>query len=302
MMKKNVLLIGGSGFLGRNIVEALKTEYNVIVFDRREPPDSQNVSSFRGDFTNKDNLERVFRKSTIDLVIHSVSTTIPSNTDTIFDIHSNVIGTVQLLELMKKYSVPKIVFISSGGTVYGVIEETESADELHSTFPICSHGISKLAIEKYIYLYHHLYNIDYLILRLSNPFGEHHISDKHGFINVALKKILRHEAIEVWGNGEVIRDYVYVKDCASIIKELLQKNISNEIYNVGSGTGLSINQILSLLEKNYGKLNVRWQEKRNFDVPRIVLNIAKLQSIVQHDFTPIGQAIRNTYDWLKDQP
>lgn len=302
MMTKNVLLIGGFGFLGRNLLEALKTEYNVIVFDRAGPPDNQNVLSFRGDFTNKDDLERVFRESPIDLVIHSVSTTIPSNTDSIFDVHSNVIGTIQLLELMKKYSIPKIVFISSGGTIYGIVKEKESVNEHHPTFPICSHGISKLAIEKYISLYHHLYSIDYLILRLSNPFGEHHLSDKHGFINVALKKMLRGEAIEVWGNGEVVRDYVYVKDCAAIIKELLQRKISNEIFNVGSGTGLSIKQILSLLEKNYGKLNIRWQEKRNFDVPRIVLNITKLQSVVQHQFTPLEQGIRNTYDWLKSQP
>lgn len=300
-MKKNVLLIGGFGFLGRNLLEALESDYNVIVFDRGVPPDVQNIVSFRGDFTNKDDLEQVFHKSAIDLVIHCVSTTIPSNTDIIFDIHSNVIGTIQLLELMKKYSVPKIVFLSSGGTVYGVIEETQSVDELHPTFPICSHGISKLTIERYIHLYHHLYKIDYLILRLSNPFGEHHISDKHGFINVALKKIVHHEAIEVWGDGEVVRDYVYVKDCASIIKELLQKNISNEIFNVGSGTGLSINQILSLLEKKYGKLNVRWQEKRNFDVPKIVLNITKLQSIIKHQFTPLERGIHHTYDWLKNQ-
>ncbi|MFH1366673.1 MAG: NAD-dependent epimerase/dehydratase family protein [Patescibacteria group bacterium] len=299
-MKKNILILGGLGFIGQNLIEVLIDEYDLVVYDRQKLSKNQNFLYYTGDFTKKEDLERVFKENKIDLVIHSISTTIPSSDNIVHDINSNLFGTINLLELMKMYSVPKILFISSGGTVYGLIDKN-SIDENYPTDPICSHGINKLAIEKYIYLYHHLYNIDYLILRLSNPFGEYHTSDKQGLINVILKKIIKKEKITIWGDGGIIRDYIYIKDCAKIIHELIKDNISNQLINVGSGQGHSINEILAIIRNCVGNFEIANENARNFDVPKIVLDISKLKSLIKFQLTPIEEGINNTYKWLKSK-
>jgi len=300
-MKKNLLILGGSGFLGKNLVEVLKGSYNIIIFDHKEIQ-ADGILSYAGDFANAEDLEIVFKDNKIDLVMHLISTTTPgsSNNNIIFDISTNLIPSVKLLDLIKKYNIPKIVFISSGGAIYGKIgKEITSVSEDYPTDPLCSHAIGKLAIEKYIHLYNNLHGIDYLILRISNLYGEHHQSNTLGLINVSLKKILQGETIEIWGDGEIIRDYIYVNDCVRIIKMLLDKDVKNEIFNVGSGQGYSINQIVDKLKKSCGKFTVEYKPGRDFDVPRIVLNIEKLKEIVDFQFTNIDEGINNTYNWLK---
>ncbi len=228
-MKKNILVLGGSGFLGKNICEVLRKQYNIIVFSKESIPASDH-KSYQGDFSNPKDLEMVFKENKIDIVLHLISTTTPatSNKDKAYDIKSNLLATIDLLDLMVKYSVPKIVFISSGGGVYGKLGNNEkSVKEDHATNPLCSYAICKLAIEKYLLLYKNLHNIDYLILRVSNPYGEHHSSDSQGIINIMLKKIVAGDKIEIWGDGSVIRDYIYVKDCANIVKTLLDKETFN---------------------------------------------------------------------------
>ncbi len=294
-MKKNALILG-LGFLGTNIAEELHDEYNIIAFSH-DVNDWQ--KTYQGDFTKKDDLETVFKKYTINLVIHALSTTIPSNNEISYDIRSNLLGTIQLLDLMKDYSVPKIVFLSSGGTVYGRISDDRPVSENHATNPICSYGITKLAIEKYIALYQYLYHIDYVILRISNPYGENHFSDKHGFINVSLKKILRHEKITVWGDGEVVRDYLYVQDVAKILHMLLKKNVTQKILNIGSGEGHSINSVLAVMRKQIGDFRVEYTSSRSFDVPKIVLDTYKLQSLISYQLTTIEEGINRTYRWLQ---
>jgi len=304
-MKKNILILGGAGFIGKNLVEELKNDYDLIVFGRKENCFAGNNPLFyKGDFSESRDLEIIFGENKIDLVIHLISTTIPSisNENMSFDVDSNLTGTINLLNLMKKYSVPKIIFVSSGGTIYGKINPSiDSVSENHPTNPICSHGIIKLAIEKYILLYHHLYGIDYLILRVSNAYGENHASDRLGLINVALKKIINKQSVQIWGDGMVIRDYIYAKDCVSIIRKLIEKGISNEIINVGSGIGHSINDILSIIQKIAGDFNIEKSEMRNFDVPKIILNTNKLKSFIDFELTDIEVGIRNTYNWLKNK-
>lgn len=291
--------MGGLGFIGQNLIEELKEDYRLVVFGRSKNHNSPDYIYCHGDFTNRDAVETVFKKHRIDLVIHAISTTIPASADPIIDIDSNLKSTVHLLELLKQYNVSKIVFLSSGGTVYGLINELDSVPENHPTYPISAHGITKLAIEKYLYLYQRLYNLNYLILRLSNPFGEHHSSDKQGLINITLKKIIKKEPMTVWGNGEIIRDYIYVKDCVKIIHQLIDKNISNQIINVGSNQGYSINEILAIIRNLIGNFEIIHSEYRNYDVPKIVLDTSKLKSLIDFELTPLNKSIQNTCRWLK---
>lgn len=157
----------------------------------------------------------------------------------------------------------------------------------------------KLTTEKYLYLYNYLYGINYLILRLSNPFGKYHRNIQQGLINVVLEKILNGESIEIWGDGSVVRDYIYIKDIVRIMVDLIEKNVQNEIINIGYGRGYSINEILTIIREEIGDLSLKYVEERKVDVPYLILNIDKLRTFIDINLIGIEEGIKKTYDWLK---
>ncbi len=304
-MRKDVLVLGGFGFIGTNLVEELlKLGYNLIVFESKSvkiqnPSLLQKVKVYYGDFNNEKDIELIFQENHVDLVIHLISTTIPSNENVIYDITTNLINTIKLLDLMRRFSVKKIVFPSSGGVVYGV-SENSPFKESDPTNPVCSYGVIKLAIEKSLQLYKYLYDIDYLIVRPSNPFGEYHNSVKQGFINVALNKIVKNEKITIWGDGSVIRDYIYIKDFVKIVAELIEQGISNEIFNIGSGIGYSINDLLKIFKEKLPDFKIEYVVPRKFDIPRVTLNVEKIKASIKNlHFTRIEDGIIKTYNWLR---
>lgn len=311
MSQKNILILGGFGFIGRNIIEELTTDdqYTIIVFDKNGNPFSgshlgQCVVSYKGDFSRTDDLERIFKEWKIDIVIHAIATTVPvtSQANIAKDIGLNLLSTIQLLELMRFYKVPQIIFLSSGGAVYGPVSDgsVRAFREDDQTNPISSYGIIKLAIEKYIILYHRLYGIHFLILRLSNPYGKYHQSEVQGIINVSLRKVLKGIPVVIWGDGAAIKDYMYVSDCAAVIHSLLDKGVVEEVFNVGSGTGYSINDILKIMYGEIGAFDVEYKEAKLSDISYAVLDITKLMSFVPMMMTNIRDGIRKTHGWLKN--
>ena len=305
-MLKKILILGGFGFIGTNLTEELlkRSNYEIIIFEAKsvliQNPDLlDHVKVYYGDFHNEKDYEIIFKENEIDAVVHLISTTVPSisNENIIYDIDSNLINTVKLLNTMKQYQIKKIIFPSSGGTVYGISKEEHK--ESNSTTPICSYGIMKLAIEKYLYLYNYLYGINYLILRLSNPFGEYHKNPLQGLINVVLEKVLNGETIEIWGNGSIIRDYIYIRDIVRIMVDLIEKNIQNEIINIGSGRGYSINEILTIIREKIGDFSLKFVEERAIDVPYLVLNNDKLKTFLNINLIGIEEGVKRTYEWLK---
>lgn len=307
-MPKKILILGGFGFIGTNLTEELlkRDKYSIIIFEANKvfiqnPDLLSRVEVYNGDFNNEKDYEIIFKEHKIDMVIHLIGTTIPlfSNTSVIYDINSNLVNTIKLLNIMRKYQVKNIVFPSSGGTVYGILNKEH--EETDATTPICSYGIMKLTIEKYIYLYNYLYGINYLILRLSNPFGEYHLNKNQGFINVVLEKILNGEIVEIWGDGSVVRDFIYIKDLVKIIIDLIDMNIKNEIINIGSGQGYSINEILTIIKREIGAFSLKYVEGRKVDVPYLILNIDKLKSFLSINLMGIEEAIKKTYYWLEEK-
>ena len=303
-VKKNILVLGGFGFIGSNIIEALLCTnlFNIIVFEFKgvKSKFADHVKVFHGDFNSEEDLAEVFNNNKIDIVLHLITTTVPatSNDNIEYDVISNLVGTVRLLNTMVQHNALKVVFLSSGGTVYGAVNESKASED-HSTYPISSHGIVKLSIEKYLYLYHRLHNLDYLILRVSNPYGPYHNSEKQGFIDVVIKKILRNEKIVICGDGTIVRDYIYVKDLANIIARLLTLNLFNQIINIGSGKGYSINQILEYMAENHPDMDIEYKPSRKYDLQRIVLNTKKLNSLDKLTLTDIRKGIKLTYQWHK---
>lgn len=303
-VRKNILVLGGFGFIGSNIIEALLNTnlFNIIVFEFKGVTSifADRVRVYHGDFNNEEDLAEVFENNKIDIVVHLISTTVPatSNDNIEYDVNSNLIGTIRLLNVMVRYNVMKIVFLSSGGTVYGEIVE-QKASEDHPTYPISSHGIIKLSIEKYLYLYRQLHNMEYLVLRVSNPYGEYHHADKQGFINVVIRKILQSKKVVIWGDGTIVRDFIYVKDLANIIARLLELNLYNQVINIGSGKGYSINQILEYIAENHPGIDIEYKPSRKYDIQRIILDTKKLNSLDNPRLTDIRQGINLTYQWCK---
>ena len=239
------LVLGGGGFLGAHLCRGLLEEnHSVRVFDRcAAPQGATSLEWMRGDFAQCQGVALAL--AGCEVVYHLVSTTIPrtSNDDPAFDVHSNVVATVRMLESACKAGVRKIVFVSSGGTVYGV-PQTVPITEEHPTLPVCSYGIGKLTIEKYLHLFHVLHGLDYCILRLANPFGEgQNVTGAQGAVAIFLHRALSGETIDIWGDGSVVRDYFYVSDAVRAL--LLAKSCSSQqrIFNIGSGSGKSLNQL-----------------------------------------------------------
>lgn len=276
---KRCLVLGGRGFIGSHLVEALLSNgYKVRCFDRPgvRPLGNSHIGNpdfelVEGDIVSETEVKEAL--SGCDVCFHLVSTTLPksSNLDPAFDVESNLLGTIRMLSNCVKLGVRKVVFISSGGTVYGV-PRTLPIPEEHPNAPTCSYGITKLAIEKYLDLYQHLHGIEYAVLRVSNPYGEYQrLQASQGAVAVFLGKALRGECIEIWGDGSIVRDYIYIADVTSA---LLAATSVNGTFNVGSGIGLSLNQVLDAIDDVLGrKVERHYLPARSFDVPSNILNI-----------------------------
>jgi UDP-glucose 4-epimerase len=301
-----ILVLGGSGFLGSHIVDKFLAEkHDVAVYDlyperfRRSP---SGIQFFTGDFGNVGALEELIATG-FDAVVHCVSTTTPksSNESPEFDIQSNVIGTLHLLDICVRHNIGKLVFLSSGGTVYGDIGNLGLVDESHSVRPMCSYGVSKLSIEHYLDVYKQLRGLNYVSLRLANPYGERQSPLRAlGALTVFLHRTLKRQTVEVWGDGSVTRDFIYVGDVANAVY-LATVNPVSGIFNVGTGTGLSLREILRHIASAVDlKPSVSWLPARSFDVPRIVLDAKKLKDATRWTCrTSITDGIRITADWLR---
>ena len=284
----NVLVIGGNGFLGTWLVEKLRQHGALVrVLDRvgqRSDFDWQGVDYRVGGLDEVSSLVDVLQG--IDVVYHLASSTVPgtSNQDPVFDVSSNVIGSLRLIQAMSQADVRRIVFFSSGGTVYGVPHHLP-VHESHPLHPISSYGVTKVAIENYLLMYQQLGAIDPLILRPSNPYGPRQsTAGIQGAVAAFLGRALRGEGIVIWGDGETIRDYIYVDDLAELAVSAGLGKVCG-VFNAGSGQGLSLNELSQCVRQVTGyTLPAEYLPARGFDVPKVVLDIAAASS--QFDWTP----------------
>lgn len=302
-MKHTILLLGGWGFIGTNILKfvdrELHTDYEFIVFDKLDThPHGVNFDCVRkvysGDFFDDKLIESIFVENKIDSVIHLISTTVPALCfNARYDIESNLIPTIQLLDLLVKYKVYDVSFVSSGGAVYGVSEFEIKHKESDNLYPISSYGVTKLTIEKYMMQYASLYGLRPLILRLSNPYGRYHYSLKQGLCNVALRAAMQNEIFQVWGDGSARKDYIFVEDFCEILFILKKKDIHTRVLNVASGEILSINQILSDIKHLFPSFTWEYKDASKFDVLHFELDTSELiSSIGVFQFSSLKDVIK----------
>ncbi len=304
------LVLGGGGFLGSHVSEALLgASHGVRVFEKElVNRDSvahivPKVEWMEGDFTNETHVKEAVRG--VDCVVHSLCTTLPkgSNDNPVYDISSNLISTLHLLEASRDAGVKKIIFFSSGGTVYG-IPRTIPISEDHPNDPVCSYGIQKLAIEKYLMLFRRLYGLDYGILRISNPFGERQrVHASQGAAVVFLNKVINGETIEIWGDGSVTRDYLYVKDVTGAVLKLMEYSGDLRIFNIGSGRGTTLLELIKSIENVTGrKARVGFTPARPFDVPVNILDVRRAEKELSWSAgVGIEDGLKRTMDYLMAQ-
>ena len=303
-LQKHILIIGG-GFLGKNFAETFhQAGFPVALFSRSLPQKGQKLAGvkyFAGDFLNGEDLREPLAGA--KAVIHCLSSTTPrsGDLDPARDIENNLVGTVKLLDYMVELGIPKLVYCSSGGTVYG--ESSHSREEDRKE-PICSYGITKLAVEKYIWLYHKRHGLSFQVLRISNPYGPYQqVKNQLGVINTFLNKILENKPIKVFGDGETARDYIYIEDLNKIVLSLYQKDSWDLFINIASGKTTTLKEICHLLGKITGKnLEVIYEKERLCDLKISSLNIEKLKELLpQLSFTPIERGMKLHYKHLLDE-
>jgi UDP-glucose 4-epimerase len=301
---RRAVLVGGGGFIGRNLTEALlKDGWNVRCFDRVKPQwlGSTAVEFVEGDFAATNLTAEVIDGN--DVVFHLACTTLPqtSNEDPAFDISSNVHGTVRMLDEAVKSRVRKFIFISSGGTVYGV-PAVIPTPETHATNPTCSYGITKLMLEKYLRLYSHIHGLCTCSLRLSNPYGRYQRVDSiQGAVAVFCYKALTGRPIQIWGDGSVRRDFIHISDVVNAMVRIIDSPLSGEV-NIGSGRAASIGQVIDTIEELVGRrVDRKYFPARSFDVPVTTLDISLARTELRWEpRVCLRDGIESTIEWMRD--
>jgi len=299
----NILVIGGNGFIGSHLVDHLLVKgHKVRVFDVSYERYRKPLKGVDYRISTLENIPDLYESMLdIDIIFHLASASVPStsNIDTVSDINKNLIPTLNILNLSVKLGIKRIVYFSSGGAVYGN-SLAETINENHLLKPISSYGIVKATIEMYLSLYKRLYGIRPLILRPSNPYGPrqgHFIAQ--GVISTFLRKIQTNESITIFGDGNSTKDYIYIKDLINLSYEL---SISKEngIFNLGSGIGTSINQIIDQIKKTTNSIPLISNiDKQIYDVDHFVLDISKTSDILgEYPLTSLADGVSKTWEWL----
>lgn len=306
-----ILIFGGGGFIGSTIADRLLSEGHTLrIFERpRVPPyrvfmPNESVEWISGDLSSTHDVGDAM--AGVDAVMHLVSTTLPkgSNDDPIYDVQSNVVATLQMLDAMVRAKVPRIVFISSGGTVYGTPKYLP-IDEEHPTEPLVSYGITKLMIEKYLRIYQQLHGIRPVILRVANPYGERQrIETAQGVIGVFAHKAMLGMPIEIWGDGLVTRDYIHVQDVADAFVCALNYEGKHTCFNVSSGNGVNLSEVVAMLSDVLGqRIAIDYKPARSFDAKLNVLcNALAFRELGWKPQVALRPGLERTVEWVRMRP
>jgi len=299
-------VLGAGGFIGTNLCRHLAAcGAEVAGFGRAPayPRALQGIAWTVGEFADRAALARAVEGN--ELVFHLIGSRLPesSNRDPIGDLDANVVSTLHLLEACRHSAVAKLVFASSGGTVYGVAPPIP-IPETAPTEPITAYGIGKLAVEKYLSLYQRLYGLDYAVLRISNPFGPFQGGDRRqGVVAAFIHQALRGATLEIWGDGEVVRDFVYIDDVVAALAAAALQSGPHRLFNVGQGVGRSVNQVIADIESvlERGPLARRYRPSRAADVPVNILDIGLIgRELGWQPRADWLASLRATARWLAD--
>lgn len=304
MSIKNVAVIGANGFIGKQLTTKLSQlpELSLNLYGRSEYSTNDEKHFYSQiDLNDTEKLKKQFAH--IDFVYYLASESIPATSwnDPKLEVEKNLLPFINFLECISSLNVKKIVFVSSAGTIYGVSNDKLREDS--EKMPFSPYGITKLAMEHYLNYFEARHGLHYDVFRVSNVYGEGQDTAKGlGAINTFLEKIIQDKKIVVFGDGEVIRNYIYIDDVAELLARSVKANINeSHIYNLSSNDTLSINQLIAQIKEIVQeKFEVVYQETRKSDNPAIDLDNAKIKkNNPSFKFTELTDGIRNTYSYIK---
>lgn len=257
----HILLTGGAGFIGSHIVDAyIGAGHRVSIIDNFSTGLRSNLNPaatlYEADIRDRETVERIFRENRFDLLNHHAAqlNVRVSVSDPQFDAEQNVIGTLNLMQGALANGVRRVIFASSGGTVYGE-QVYFPADESHPTDPIAPYGITKLAVEKYLNYYRREQGIEHVILRYANVYGpRQNPHGEAGVVAIFCEKMAAGETPTIYGTGEQTRDYVYVEDVVAANMKAIDhlENRGSGTFNVASGKETSVNELFAILNGMFG--------------------------------------------------
>lgn len=300
----NVAVIGANGFIGKHLVAKLSSlpNVNVFAFDISDKSafDSK-ITYKKNDLSDAKQIASDFAE--IDIVYFLASATIPVTSweNPIMEMEKNLIPFINFGNIVAQLKVKKIAFLSSAGTIYGSTKQKVS--ETSDKNPFSPYGITKLAMENFLLYFKTRYNINFDVYRISNVYGEGQNTSKGlGLINTLLEKIISENKIKIFGNGETLRNYIYVKDVAELLSLSTTADVgTSSTYNISSNDSLTINQIVDVIKTTVSeKFEIINEETRLSDNSAIDLDNTKIiKAIPSFKFTPIAKGIAQTYSYIK---
>jgi len=307
---QNILITGGNGFIASHLVDSLASSgYKVTVLDvypRAYDQLPQGVSFVQGSLQDVHVIRRTLEDHQIDLVYHAAWANIGETAlkDPVADVQTNLAASINLLSACCDAGVKRVVYLSSGGTVYGLPKHIPIPED-HPTDPINAYGITKLMVEKYLHMFHHLYGLEYTILRPSVPYGPRQNPFHHqGVVTVFIYKALKREQVTIFGDGKVVRDYFFIEDLTRALAA--SKDIAFDplktIFNLGGMQPYSLNELVEKIESVLNiKMLVKYEPARKFDVPHILLDTSLAQSHLNwKPVISLENGIQRTADWLQN--
>lgn len=301
----NILVTGGAGFIGSNIVdEYIRRGHNVIIIDNMSTGKKEFINPkavfYEMDVRNED-ISKVFESHKIDVINHHAGQIDlrKSVEDPKFDIDINVLGSVNLLQKAVKYKIPKVIFASTGGAIYGE-HDYFPADEKHPARPYAPYGIDKLTIEKYLFYYNHVFGLKYTIFRYANIYGPRQNSHGEcGVIAIFTDKILQNIQPVINGDGEQTRDYVYISDVVNANVLALNDNDCS-IYNISTSVETTVNYIFNLLNRYAGKsFTEKHGPEKKGEQRRSVLSYKKIKDkLLWEPEVLIDKGLKATVDYF----
>lgn len=290
----------GAGFIGRHLANwSLRQGVELRVLDHKECPQELlgKVVWIKGDLNDDQAVREVLKGA--EVVYHLISSTVPGDvTDESRELIQNVVPSLRMLKICLEQQVRRVVFISSA-SVYG-LQQVLPIPETAMAIPISSHGVHKLAIEHYLQVYKYQYGLDCKIMRLSNPYGPGQaLTGRQGFIAIAIGRLLAGEPLMIRGDGSIIRDFIYIDDVADTLHRLGTTESKESLFNVGSGIGYSLNQVVATMERIAGvSIRVEHSENRFVDIPASILDISKETTILgKTDKISLEAGLRRTLEF-----
>lgn len=304
-----ILILGGTGFIGQHFASLCRATAEVTVVSRHLPSNAERllgVTYLQGDCLSPSFLKEIIRPA--DHVVYLAYNSVPKTSfeDPLRDIEENLPIAINLLSVLREVRIKRLLYISSGGTVYGPVSSHTPITEDLPTNPISPYGVTKLAIEKYCLMYSLLFGIPIVIARPSNPYGPGQIPDRgQGFVATATAKILRGEELTVFGECGTVRDYLYIDDLCVALKLMLLSDVeSGSVFNIGSECGMNNVEVLETIAVAAGirpaDVRINFLPPRGFDVTYNVLSSNKIKALGWNPAITLERGLEKTVLWVSN--